>query len=338
MPCTVRQLRIRSRAGIRRPVARAISLLETTIAIGILGIGLIMVAAVFPVALAQHRDSVYQARATQLASKAEAMLRNRLDPNALWSDPMLLQAGLDSPYLLIPVGNIHAGAGWELTGGLAYAAAVNGAPPGANDLRLLGADTLFDRFTPFNDADLQNAPNRLVWHGFYRRLANGAVHYAAAVSRQQRGQIFVKQMVTFPGFPALPTAQLADIWADGYRFPVPWRVTVSFDGAGRLSTNPTAPEGLAELAPPGTKIMVHGAAYSITGLAVPPAPAGRILTVSDLLNRVTVEFVGEVADLPLAADGFSFDVWVFPPPVLGGDTNDATFATEPPLIDWKVFM
>ncbi len=158
------------------------------------------------------------------------------------------------------------------------------------------------------------------------------------MSRQQRGQIFVEQVVTVPGFPAFPTAQLTDISSDGFRFPIPWRVTVSFDGTGRLSSYPAAPEGLAELAPRGTKIMIHGAAYSITGLGVPPAPAGRILTVSDLLNRVTVEFVGEVSDLPLAADGFSFDVWVFPPPVIGGDTNDATFATEPPLIDWKVFM
>lgn len=101
---------------------RAFSLLELMIAIGVLGLGLIMIAAIFPAALFQHRGSVDQARANELFTKAESILRSRLDPAQLWFDPSLLGppagiapfAGRDSPFYLLPHSNLQSGAtGWD---------------------------------------------------------------------------------------------------------------------------------------------------------------------------------------------------------------------------------
>ena len=77
------------RCTARSKRAHAISILETTIAIGILGVGMIMVAAVFPVALSQHRDTTDRVRADELLSKADSMLRSRLNEDVLWNDPTL---------------------------------------------------------------------------------------------------------------------------------------------------------------------------------------------------------------------------------------------------------
>jgi len=72
-------------------------LLETIIALGILGVGMVMVAAMFPIALTEHRRSADTSRALEMVSKAEAMLHNRLDARLLWVDPNLLRFGIDSP-------------------------------------------------------------------------------------------------------------------------------------------------------------------------------------------------------------------------------------------------
>src|SRR6185295_1233273 len=69
---------------------RSFSLLEMMIAIGVLGIGLIMIAAIFPAALLRHRDSIDRSRANEIYSKAESLMRARLDPLRLWVDPILI--------------------------------------------------------------------------------------------------------------------------------------------------------------------------------------------------------------------------------------------------------
>lgn len=65
----------------RRPPA--FSLVEMMIAIAILGVGLTMVATIFPVALAQHRDSTEVAAAITFAQQARATLEARFDKSTM---------------------------------------------------------------------------------------------------------------------------------------------------------------------------------------------------------------------------------------------------------------
>jgi hypothetical protein len=363
--------------------ARAVSLLETTIAVGILGVGLIMVAAVFPVALSQHRDSTYLARANELLSKADAMLRSRFSANELWT-PTGLSSGEDSPWYLMPSTNLYYGAeywddmrlvpspAWPAT----YANVMNGAtstdyPAYPTWALLYGLDTLSDTRAPYTNADIYSpftddeftlTPNRLVWYGFYRRLADGTFNYAAAVCRQQREHLFVQQDLSENTDPSLapeaknpystPIAVFTNGLADARRLPVPWRVSVRYDGVRNLIGNPTTVPMLGSglplgvLAPPGSKIMIHGAVHVNelvpSGLATEvKVPAGRVLTVSDVIAGYPayVEVLGEVDDLPLF-DPFgdtsrlvTFDVWVFPPPIRGSE-----FTNSPPVIAWKLLL
>jgi len=348
--------------GARTPCRRwGFSLLETTIAVGILGVGLIMVAAIFPVALSQHRDSVYQACATELTSKAEAILRGRLDPNQgdpgeeLYSPADLLSVGLDSPWYLIHATNIWTGANGTASGAnnwidmYLYTDAINMFGGDGSDSPVLQAlDILSDRyapfstnntFSPFTDLELMSAPYRLVWTGFYRRLANGTVQYAVAICKQQRNQRFAAQnlVATVDGGFA---SEVDPASLRGMRLPVPWRVQVHrWQNTNILcnqSMDYTPAEDLGVLAPPGTKIMIQGYVYS-DGLA-PLVPAGRILTVSDVVDGIpsAVRILEDISDLPwdepaaLDDGNISFDVWVFPPPFMG--------SSESPLIDWKVLL
>lgn len=293
-----------------------------------------MVATIFPVALFQHRENVWQARSTEMVSKAAAMLHSKVDPNALWSAPLLMQTGRDSPWYLLPYGNITVGGGWDsAAGAVVYADALNLAPAGSSSLQLFGADFLSDRYTPEDDHGIQHAENRVLWIGFYRRLANGSVNYAIAVCRQQRGEVYIEQDVSIADFAVTPTAWAADLTTDGRRFPVPWRVRVArAAGSGRLY-NANGPELLGELAPTGSKIMIQGDAYP-SALRV---PVGRIYTVSDVYNDATVELREEATDLPADTLG-TFDIWVFPPRAVSGDSTNVLFGRESPVLDWKVCL
>ncbi len=325
---------------------RAFSLLETSIAVSILGIGLIMVAAVFPVALSQHRGSVYQARATELASKAEAMLRSRMDSNQLCGDDRLSQNRLDSPWYLLAANNLVPGGGWSPIAARNYADAINETFPYApnpspcgNDLWLGESDILAESMPPWNDDHARQVAQRLVWTGFYRRLATGSVTYAAAICKQQRDQRFAMQSLTLSGQGGFR----AESAGEYRRFPVPWRVQVRRYPESRILYNNPSPEGLGELAPPGSKLMIHGVVYG-EAPPLPAVPIGTILTVADVLDFTAVEMREDLSSLPGDDPGsnsdnnVSFDVWVFPPPVFSGDSANTTFGNESPVIDWKVFL
>lgn len=308
----------------RTPVlGAAVSLLETTIAVGILGVGLIMVAAIFPVALSQHRDTTDQARATELLTKAQAMLQSRLDQDQLWVSSGL-PAGQDSPWYLLPATNLYYQAdAWDWMPALAppsysqqtsYANVINGVTDAdyssRNGTRLIGLDTLSDRLapftavsqnppSPFTDTQFANSPSRLTWYGFYRRIA-GKFAFSAAVCRQQRNQLFIEQDLSAAAIdPALasqaqnpystPIAVYAGV-ADGRRLPVPWRISVGYAAPNVLFNTATIPmlgSGLAlgRLAPPGSKIMIQGAVHEepYTGTPMFTVPTGRVVTVADVL-------------------------------------------------------
>lgn len=355
---------------------RGFSLLETTIAVGILGIGLILVAAIFPVALTQHRESTHAARSIETFAQARAMISAKIDTDQLWVDAAYLPGGIlmtrDSPWYLLPTANLRVGNDcWDaMLQGTAgneslYANRINGAPSNqGNLLALFGLDILSDKLapftlwtngdicsatgngilptsaSPFTDAEFTAVPNRQVWYGFYRRLATGSFEFAVAACKQRKGQTFAEQDVTVPGFTANLVAASTD-----RRLPVPWRVLVGWP-RGNVLTNapvvtPAPPSGigLARLAPIGTKLMVRGGVDVVPATPTPPQiRSGVILTVSDIIDDYTVEFVGDTSGLLLYdPDGLpgpptlAFDVWVFPPSIDTGGLGASS-----PLLDWRV--
>ncbi len=313
---------------------RGFSLLETTIAMGILGVGLIMVAAIFPVALTQHRQSTEKARAIDMIAQAETLLHSRLDPNQLWVDPVLYNAGLDTPWYFMPLANLRVRGAWEFAEANVYADLLNGAPLGNSSLQFLGKDVLSDRIVPVNDLAANETPNRFIWYGFYRQLANGSMRYTAAVCKQRRNQIFYMQDMGVAAPEANPTA----FTAGPRRFPMPWRVRVSrIPGTNQLFNGGGV--RLSDLAPAGSKIMLHG--YVAGDVApIPTVPAGRVLTIanpveSGVVGLDIVQVVEDISDIPandpVAAgdNNVVFDVWLFPP---------AQNAKASPLREWKVSL
>lgn len=319
----------------------AFSLLETTIGMAILGLGLIMVAAIFPVALTQHRDSMDSARALDLVPKAVAMLHKRVDPEMLWYDKNLLANGFDSPWYVMPLTNMDVAGYWCFDAAnptssslgrdymLNYTDLLND-----NDLtdaftpvsiqQIYANDLLSDRLTPANDQQANQSPSRVIWYGFNRKLANGATEFTAAICKQRRDQYFLMQDLSGTTPLVTPTA----IAAAPQRFPVPWRVTVTRVGANGLFINNPSPSAttftLAQLAPVGATMMVRGVAETLPPTV--PAPAGQILTVSEALAN------GEVLvreDLRYVVS--DVDVWVFPPPASG-----SSFSNDSPVLEWKV--
>ena len=332
------------RPGRRRHVA--ISLLETTIAVGILGVGLIMVAAVFPVALSQHRDVTEQIRAIELASKAQAMLQSRVDQTQLWI-PSDLRGGQDTPWFLVPSTNLaYKATLWDWMPALTstYANVINGVS--AADLALglqiptslTGLDTLSDRRapysnniqtppSPFTDGELANTPYRLVWYGFYRRLG-GKIAFCSAICRQQRNQLFVEQDLSAVADATLapqaqnpyskPIAVLGTDLSGTRRLPVPWRISVARTGVNVLCNAATstpqmfgAGVALGQLAPPGSKIMIQGTVRDNTASATPPAiavPAGRILTVARVPNAAS----GDMTAVEIVEDIRDLPLFLYP--------------------------
>lgn len=317
---------------------RAFSLLETTIGMAILGIGLIMVAALFPVALTQHRNSVDRARSLELVPQAVAMVHKRLNPDLLWYNAPLLSQGFDSPWNVMPLSNIDAGGRWSFDPAnsnnssfaagydymLNYTDAINGAPVFSVH-QVYANDLLSDREFPLNDRQANESANRLVWYGFHRKLATGANVYAVAICKQRRDQIFAMQDLS-GGSAFVDPVLIAD---RPQRLPMPWRVTVSrVAGTNALFINNPSPSAgsftLAELAPVGAKIMVRGVPDTIPPTV--PVPAGQVLTISETLTNGTV-LVRESLDKIIS----DVDVWVFPPSMSG-----LGLGKEAPVLDWKV--
>jgi hypothetical protein len=327
-------------SGCARGPRRAFSLLETTIAMGILGVGLIMVAAIFPVALTQHRQSTEQARAIDMVAQAKTLLHNRLDPNRLWVDPVLYDAGLDTPWYFMPLANLRVRGGWEFNEATDYADALNDAPLGSSSIQFLGKDVLSDRIAPPNDLVANEAPNRFIWYGFYRQLANGSMRYATAVCKQRRNQIFYMQDMSIADPEANPTAR----GCCQRRFPLPWRVRVArIPGTNQLFHTVPAPPtdvlNLSDIAPAGSKIMLLGF-VDADAAPIPTVPAGRVLTIANAIENPpagtdAVQVVEDISDIasnaPLDAgdNNVVFDVWLFPP---------AHNTTASPLREWKVSL
>ncbi len=343
------------------PCRRAFSLLETTIGIAILGIGLIMVAAFFPVALTQHRSSIDQVRALELVPQASAAIHKRLRADWLWYDVNQLVNGYDSPFHVLPLVNLDVGGLWSfdisnpnnsaLPVGrdymLNHTDLLNSAPEFSIH-QIPAADFLSDRDVPRNDLRANEAANRMVWIGFYRQLANGSKSYAAAICKQRRNQQYFIQAID----PSLPENQRyvdpQAIVSHPQRLPVPWRVTVArVPGSQILAMNSTQGH-LADSAPRGSKSMIHGRYYTTVTQDYTFKP-GRILTVTNTViagpNSIGVEILEPMWDIPdFSAGNFGFDVWVIPPASNGALYDDGigstgadwlSFEKETPVLEWK---
>jgi len=79
-----------------RPARRAFSLVEVLVAIGILGLGLIMVASIFPVGADWTRQNIDESIAAQLARNAAALIQSKYTATDLTS-----ATGLQSPYTMV---------------------------------------------------------------------------------------------------------------------------------------------------------------------------------------------------------------------------------------------
>lgn len=371
-----------------RRVRRAFSLLEIMIAIGVLGIGLIMVAAIFPVALTQHRESIEKSRSLGMLNIADTLLRSRIDASKLWVEqPPFLPPGTDSPWYMMPMANLNVNSNganaWDwmpattpflttpavIGPGLTaadythYANCLNfcyNAQPGnafslfaIPSLELLSdrkAPPTVNPWSPMTDAEFESIENRFAWVGFYRRLAGGTTRYAVAVNRMLRGEQYAEQDTQNINSPDPGFAPLAG--NASRRLPVPWRVTVRYNANTRRLYNVANPEGLGELAPPGSRIMIGGIVWR-GGPAAPPiptmpvVPAGRILTVTNVFdstndgieNPEMVDVLEDTSSLPwfgASPNDYYFDVIVFPPPAVGINGSNILFGRKSPLIQWKV--
>lgn len=369
----------------RRP--RGFTLLEVLIAFAVLGLGLIMIAAIFPAALLEHSRTVDRSRALDLAANAEALLHNRIDPTRLYVNSADLAAGFDSPWYAIPFHNMTADraptnlpngglSGWDNardyphnvnapTRTQRYYAAINNTPNFVNAPQLFGLDYLSDRVLPITDELANTATNRLVWHGFYRTTASGTRHFAIAVCKQRQNDEFARQRLDVADASTqstpyeVPRVLQQDIFGSvatpRTRFPVPWRVNVCRSPNSQLLYIPRIQENaafqnfmndaipLARLAPRGSKLLIQGRTYNTSGSGVLDFPGGRILTVSDTGTPAggatdnTIQILEDISDIPaydLNADGFTFDVWLFPPPIVGQNS----FENEPPVLEWKVSL
>ncbi|MFO0972119.1 MAG: hypothetical protein U1A27_01595 [Phycisphaerae bacterium] len=351
---------------------RAFSLQEVLISVGVLGVGLVLVAAVFPAALFEHRVGVEGATALSLARRADALMGGKITPAVLWrpASTGVMPAGEDGPWSVLPALNLipnellaapPPGPGqWfipavtlTVPAGVApaYGNYINtlawpvafGSPAWVdNPLALGAADIISDVRLPPDDLVAEEASFRLVWTGFYRELASGAIEHAAALCRQVRGETYAAQ--------ALPTDTTAAATpflmplvdpALPVRMPLPWRVTVAHVPGTQVLTNDPAGSGpawvpLSSLAPLGAKFILTGL---VNGAApLPVVPSGRVLTVSDvnvvvtgLANdiRCNVQVVEDLSDIE---SSHSFDLWIFPPTYTA-----AGFGKRSPVVDWVFF-
>ncbi len=341
---------------------KSFTILELTIAIGILGIGLIMIAAIFPVALFQHSRNLDQLRSTQITGKAKAHI-SRLSSMDLWVDPIHEVGGqlvhLNSPWYLIPYTNLPIGSDkWDAmiisvpwAPNETYADVINGlvdnnANISGNAARghiLTSIDIFDDRVAGnpndpihhFTENQLMEQSNRFMWFGFYKHLAIGINTYGFVICKHIRGS-YAEQNLTFGTFAYAQTTKLRHI-------PVPWRVTVAYDRKSkRIFNHSTDDEGLGELAPPGSRFIIHGSTNP-PGVDV---PTGCGLTVSNVFDTVTsngnvlpdpraIEFIEDYFLPDFVTTGVAFDIWVFPPPVIGL-SPDVQFGRKSPVFRWQM--
>jgi len=312
------------------------SLLEMMIAIAVLGIGLVMVAAIFPVAIYQHRRSADETLALQHAYQAKAIVRAKIEPT-LGSGPIapatsLLPHSLSPvfgqffivPFQSLPLGfplgeDPYAPINPQLTGVLPtndvnYATFLNNG--GVNPIVALRvwSDTCGP---PKQFADVPGAPRedlkerpRYVWYAFYRYdnpADVSAVSWFVAVCRVTGGQYIAQPGAT------LPSSQT----------PLPWRIGLYTSAASppnpRVLSSPTpllvalpANQPTTLLVPRGAKLFSQatGSLYTVV----------RTLAADEITPNSINPFALELREPVNATERSPGAYWVFPPPAGGSES------------------
>jgi len=347
---TVRCRRRRPAIGARAGVRRAFSLLEIMIAIGILGIGLVMVAAIFPVALDQHRRSTDDVMGNLVAANAEAYLGGLAKPAEL------LGGALVHAY---PFVTLDATATrFDLGGANGYIDEINGKLGG---IRGSGSPPSWISFAtrdiiypvpseariplPASFTALLDEQTRYVWLAFAR--GGGATTgnaYIVFVCRRRPGQQFARQNLS-----QLSSSKSVEPLIGGdLSLPVPWQFDVETvpdpsDSTKRLKqfVSPQT-QTFAALVPDNT---LPGGPQSVSALIQPGSllisqQTGSLYTVTTVDNTAPATIsVLESTEVELPP-GSPFAVWFVPSAVTWVSTNPkplVTFQRGSPIVGVSAF-
>jgi hypothetical protein len=296
------------------------------IAIAVLGIGLVMVAAIFPVALDQHRRSADETLALQHAYQARAIIRAKIEPTLTDPTNTLLKHSTKGQFFVVPFQSFPLGfplgedpnkpintdlTPVDLAIDVNYAAFLNGDSP-ADGLSPVVLRVWSDTCGPpkqFADAsgvpreDLKERP-RYVWYAFYRFNNPTAdpsdVTWFVGVCRVTGGTY-----APDPGAPAPP------VGPSDSQLPYPWRIALSVSPTSLQQLTSTAPllqrDGTTLQLPRGAKLFSQATGMLYT--VVKTLPAGSVAPTG-------VELREQVSTKERATGAY----WIFPPPLGGSES------------------
>ncbi|HUW83010.1 MAG TPA: prepilin-type N-terminal cleavage/methylation domain-containing protein [Phycisphaerae bacterium] len=320
----------RSASRRRQPAAGGFSLLEMMIAIAVLGIGLVMVAAIFPVALDLHRRSADETLALQHAYQARAIIRAKIAPTLTDPTNTLLPHNTKGQFFVVPFQSLPQGfplgedpnkpinpklTPVDFLNDINYAASLNGGLNPTIALRvwsdLCGPPKQFADVAEVPREDLKERP-RYVWYAFYRYNNPSGdlsdVTWFVAVCRVTGG--------TYVPDPAAPAGTRDS------QLPLPWRIGLNTSSRGPQLLAASSPNPLEMPLPPrdppwpATPLVVRGSRLF-------SQQTGQLYTVVrtlrvDSTNRLVPEGLAptflELREQVSKDERASGAYWIFPPP------------------------
>lgn len=286
------------------------SLIEIMIAIGILGLGLTMVATIFPLALNQHRISTDHILAADVARRTQSIMRNR---------------SVNVP----DDGNVYVYP-YEVLAGNGYFA--------SNDIRALNeGNSLGSRIAwddvlyPAQAGEALDRRQRYTWISF-ARSDQGITQYTVFVCRRIGGERFALQDITTNTTGTLPTdrtkaATIRPPTPPTQVFlPCPWRIRVVRNAQNQFQLFGTVSNlSLSQLVTNGSRLLSQ--------------PTGRLYTVVQTQDQVppTMDVLEDTSGEPApTVPPSGFDLWLVPPAVTWQGTI-ASFARNSPVVDVLCF-
>jgi hypothetical protein len=275
---------------------RALSLVEIIIAIGILGVGLAMLATIFPRAINEHRANVDRSfgRIVGLQAKAQILIRPtfaaslRGAPGAIYALPCSTQTLYDADLLLAPYLDGLSSIGFSNINNAAFIGWRDIVYPSPKDSQLLSRDA------------------RYSWVGFYAKNP-GHTQFTVFICRRREADRFVLQDAGV--WPDLRAVVETPAVASDMQQAVPWKVPVTANVAAPRQFQYVLPNDplikLSELIPNGGRLLSQQTGRLYT-----------VLTVTDQAGptRPTITALEDVLAEPAAAQataGVTY-LWLVP--------------------------